>query len=245
VRFDGHFACLTYHVIGDDTSQYAIRESQLRNHLAFLKSEGYLIDDFEGLEATLALNRCIASRYVILTIDDGHESSMRAAEVLQAYGCRATFFLTRDRCLNKQHFIRELQIRELRKAGFSVGTHGTTHRKLTFMPAETCTIELSESKEWLEDVVGEPVRYMAAPGGYINGRVLRLAYKSGYVLIGTCREKINLLETTTLPGTVHRVNIRQHFSIDDLCSAVNGHVAFYTWRQIRAAALVIPKQVLR
>jgi peptidoglycan/xylan/chitin deacetylase (PgdA/CDA1 family) len=245
VRSDGHFACLTYHVIGDDTSQYAIRESQLRNHLAFLKSEGYQIDDFEGLETTLVSKRRIASRYVICTIDDGHESSLRAAEVLQAYGGRATFFLTRDRCLNKQHFIRESQIRELCKAGFSVGTHGTTHRKLTFLPAEECAAELNESKEWLEDVVGEAVRYMAAPGGYINGRVLRLAYKSGYALIGTCWEKMNSLETTTLPGTVNRVNIRQHFSIDDLCSAVSGHVAFYKWRQIRAAALAIPKQVLR
>ena len=245
MRCVNHFACLTYHVIGNDPSQYAITELQLQNHLAFLKSEGCQIDDFEGLETTLASGRPIASRYVILTIDDGHESSMRAEEVLQANGCRATFFLTRDRCLNKQHFIREAQIRELRKAGFSLGTHGTTHRKLTFMPPEACALELSESKEWLENVVGEGVRYMAAPGGYINNRVLRLAYKSGYVLIGTCREKINSLETTFLPGTVNRVNIRQHFSIGNLFEAVDGNVAFYTWRQIRAAALVIPKQVLR
>ncbi len=242
---DGHFACLTYHVIGNHDSDYAIKESQLRSHLEFLKSENYLVDDFEGLEAVVLSERPAPNRYVILTIDDGHESSMRAAELLQAYGCRATFFLTRDRCLNKSQFIREPQIRELRKAGFSVGAHGTTHRKLTFMPAEDCAVELNESKQWLEDVVGEPVHHMAAPGGYINRGVLRLAYTSGYTLIGTCREYMNSVEAMRLPGTLNRVNIRQHFSIDDVCSVVSGHLGFYTWRQLRAAALALPKQLLR
>jgi peptidoglycan/xylan/chitin deacetylase (PgdA/CDA1 family) len=113
------------------------------------------------------------------------------------------------------------------------------------MAEEACAAELSESKQWLQDVIGEEIRYMAAPGGYINARILRLAYRSGYTLIGTCRERMNSPETMKLPGTVNRVNIRQHFSLRDFCNAVQGHRGFYTWRQIRAASLAIPKQLLR
>jgi peptidoglycan/xylan/chitin deacetylase (PgdA/CDA1 family) len=237
------FACLTYHMIGEGRSQYVLNESQLHAQLSFLEAEGYVVDDFETLESRLCSKQGIPNDHVILTVDDGHESSMLAADVLQAHGCRATFFLTRDRCLRELHFIRESQIRELRRRGFSLGTHGTTHRKLTFMTEQHCMAELSESKQWLEDVLGEEVRHMAAPGGYINTSILRLAYSSGYKLIGTCSERMNSVEMMTLPGTVNRVNIRQRFSLRDFCNAVEGQVGFYTWRQMRAAALAIPKQL--
>lgn len=239
------FACLTYHMIGEGHSQYTLNESQLHAQLAYLQAEGYVIDDFETLESRLRSKRDIPKDYVVLTVDDGHESSMLAADVLQAHGCRATFFLTRDRCLRKLHFIREPQIRELRRRGFSLGAHGTTHGKLTFMEQKHCIAELSESKKWLEDVLGEEVRHMAAPGGYINTRVLRLAYSSGFKLIGTCSERMNSVKTMTLPGTVNRVNIRQYSSLRDFCNAVQGRLGFYILRQMRAAALALPKQLLR
>jgi peptidoglycan/xylan/chitin deacetylase (PgdA/CDA1 family) len=244
-RSESRFACLTYHVIAAGTGQYAIQEETLRSHLSLLTSDGYLVDDFEGLEVALASNRLMPNRYVVLTVDDGHESTMKAAEILHLYRCKATFFVTRDRCVKKAGFIRPSQIRELRKTGFSLGAHGTTHRKLTFMPLDACAVELRDSKRWLEDVLGEPVRHMAIPGGYVNRNVLRLAYDSGYTLIGTCKEQMNLTRAITLPNTVSRVNVRRHFSLDHVQRAVTGHKTFYAWRQLRAAALAIPKQLVR
>ena len=239
------FACLTYHLIGEGSGQYILSEMHLRHQLDFLNTEGYIIDDFEGLEAKLRAEAPLPNRYVVLTIDDGHESSMRVADMLQAHQFRATFFLSRDRCLGKPNFIRESHIRELRKRGFSLGTHGTTHRKLSFMHSKACAFELEESKQWLEDVLGEGVRYMSAPGGYINDRVLQLAYESGYILVGTCRERMNSSCKMRLPCTVNRVNIRRQFSHRDFCSVVGGHLVFYSWRQIRSEALSLPKQILR
>jgi peptidoglycan/xylan/chitin deacetylase (PgdA/CDA1 family) len=72
----------------------------------------------------------------------------------------------------------------LRKRGFSLGSHGTTHRALTFLPSERCLAELTESKAWLEDVIGEEVRYLAAPGGFINSRVMHdHFFRSGIVSV--------------------------------------------------------------
>ncbi len=241
---DSKFACLTYHVIGESDGQYIVSEKQLRAHLAMLRTEGYVVDGFEQLEARLRSPRGLPGHYVVLTIDDGHESAMRAADLLAEQGCQATFFLTRDRSRNEAGFIREPEIRELRRRGFSLGTHGTTHRGLTFMPEDCCVSELKASKRWLEDVIGEEVRYVAAPGGFINARILSLTHSHGYVLTATCKEWMNSPETMTLPGAVNRVNVRQQFSTQVFRSIVRSRLGFYVWRRVRAAALLVPKQLL-
>jgi peptidoglycan/xylan/chitin deacetylase (PgdA/CDA1 family) len=178
-------------------------------------------------------------------VDDGHETSLQAADLLEAHAFRATFFLTRERCLKRLGFIRAPDIRALRARGFSVGTHGTTHCALTFLPREQCVAELAESKRWLEDVIGEEVRYMAVPGGFINARVMRSACECGYTLVGTCNEWMNSPETMVLPCTVNRVNVRRHFSTGAFLRIIQGDLGFYTRRQVRALSLWIPKQLLR
>jgi peptidoglycan/xylan/chitin deacetylase (PgdA/CDA1 family) len=239
------FACLTYHVIGDRENQYAVSEKQLRDHLRFLKTEGFIVEGFEQLHARLLSDQEWPGRYAVLTLDDGHESSMRAADLLMEYECQATFFVTRNRSQGKAGFIREPQIRELRQRGFSLGTHGTTHRKLTSMPEKSCIEELEGSKQWLEHTLGEPVCSMGAPGGFINARVFKLAQRLGYVLVGTCHERMNSPRTMILPSLVNRVNVRRHFSQEHFRDIVYGSSPFYLWRQLRSAALAIPKELMR
>lgn len=239
------FACLTYHAIGDAADQYTVSEQQLGAHLSLLCAEGFVVEGFEQLEARLQLKQPFPDLYAILTLDDGDVSSLRAAEIIAAHKCTATFFLTRDRSLNKRSYIRAPEIRELRRLGFSLGTHGTTHRKLTFIPERECREELKGSKKWLEDTIGEPVAYMAAPGGYINSRVLQQARDCGYLLIGTCNEWMNSPAAMSIPGPVNRVNIRRHFSEENIRHIVEGSLGFYLWRQARSAALAIPKQIFR
>lgn len=203
-----------------------------------------MIDGLEGLELRLRSGQTLPSRYVVLTVDDGHESAMWVADLLGKYAGHASFFLIRDRSASKPGYLREKDIRELRRRGFSVGTHGTTHRKLTFLPKKRCLAELAESKRWLEDVIGEEVRYMAAPGGFVNARVMKLAFECGYTLVGTCNEWMNSPATMALPGSVNRVNVRRHFSIQAFRHIAEGHPGFYIWRQIRATALAVPKRLI-
>lgn len=237
------FACINYHAVGSGSGQYAIDEAAFRQQLAFLSSEGYAVEGFEQFEERLKCSAPIPARYVTLTVDDGHESSLWVAEMLAAHSFSATFFVTRDRCRYKSGYVREEQVRQLRHDGFSVGTHGTSHRKLTFLPLQQAAAELHESKSWLESVLGEPVNYMAAPGGYINRKLLQIAYGCGYRLVGTCSEWMNP-GVLPVPGTVNRVNIRRHFSLADFRRILEGNTGFYCWRQIRAAALALPKQFL-
>lgn len=242
---DRQFACLTYHVVGDGRSQYTVSIEQLESHLAFLKAEGFLVEDFEQLESRLRLGQEFPERYAVLTVDDGDESAVIAADLLEKHQCKSTFFVTRDRSRSRPGYIREEQIRELRRRGFSLGTHGTTHRKLTFLSKEDCVEELKGSREWLEDLLAELVSYMAFPGGYLNAYVLRTAQEQGYVLTGTCHERMNSVQAMRLPCVVNRVNVRRHFSMQDFQRILEGNRGFYLWRQIRTTTLMLPKQVVR
>lgn len=241
---DSKFACLTYHAIGNEFTQYVISEDQLRNQLEFLSQEGFVVEGFEQLEFRLCANSIFPGKYVLLTVDDGHESALGVADLLERCGCNATFFLTRDKALEKPGYLRPQEICELRRRGFSLGTHGTTHRNLTAMSEQACAAELGGSKKWLEDVTGEEVRYMAAPGGFVSHRVLRLAYGFGYRLIGTCRESVNSVSTLNLQGTLNRVNVRHHFTLADFRRIVENDFGFYLRRRIRSGLLWLPKQIL-
>ena len=241
---DSKFACLTYHTIGNEFSQYVISEDQLRHQLEFLSKEGFVVEGFEQLEFRLRANSIFPGKYVLLTVDDGHESALRVADLLESCGRNATFFLTRDRARGTPGYLRPQEICELRRRGFSLGTHGTTHRNLGTLSEQACAMELGGSKKWLEDMTGEEVRYMAAPGGFVSRRVLRLAYSFGYRLIGTCRESVNPVSTLNLPGTLNRVNVRRHFSLADFRRIVENHFGFYLRRRVRSSLLWLPKKIL-
>lgn len=181
---------------------------------------------------------------MLLTVDDGHESGLKVADLLEACGGNATFFPTRDRAMGKPGYLRPVEMRELRRRGFSLGTHGTTHQNLTAMSEQSCAKELEESKQWLEDITGEEVRYMAVPGGFVSPRVLRLAYSVGYKLIGTCKESVNPVSMLNLPGTLNRVNLRRHFTLTDFRYIVENDCGFYVRRRIRSSLLWLPKQII-
>ena len=99
------------------------------------------------------------------------------------------------------------------------------------------------SKQWLEGVIYEEVRCMAAPGGFINPRVMKSAYECGYALAGACNEWMSSPDSMTLPSSVNHVNVRRPFSIRAFGHIVEGHSAFYPWRQVRAGGLAIPKRL--
>ncbi|HKS95392.1 MAG TPA: polysaccharide deacetylase family protein [Terriglobia bacterium] len=244
----GHpFACLAYHAVDHGLAgrRYIVAEQALRSQLRFLKSEGYVVEGFERLESRLGSSELLPQRYVVLTVDDGETSCLVAADLLEEFRANATFFVTRDRATKEPGYLRVSQIRQLRQRGFSLGTHGTTHRGLAFLPEAVCAAELRESQRWLEDVLGEAVPYMSFPGGYASRRILELAREVGYRLVGNSQERMNSSATLRFRGEVNRVAVRRNFSLRDFRRIVEGDRLFYLWRHTRRAAFALPKMILQ
>jgi peptidoglycan/xylan/chitin deacetylase (PgdA/CDA1 family) len=72
------------------------------------------------------------------------------------------------------------QLLELREAGVRIGSHGSSHADLTGLDEDACGRDLRESREILEDVLREPVPFLAYPRGRHDARVRRLAERAGF-----------------------------------------------------------------
>jgi peptidoglycan/xylan/chitin deacetylase (PgdA/CDA1 family) len=71
-------------------------------------------------------------------------------------------------------------VTELRRAGWTIGSHTRNHVSLPAESAETVTCELVGSKALIEQHLGEPVTHFAYPGGQFNGPVADAVARAGY-----------------------------------------------------------------
>lgn len=229
------FPVLIYHHLADPPrSKYQIRPSVFETQLQYLQSEGFVVEGFRECEVRLETGN-FPERYVIISFDDGSKSNLVAAELLEKYRFQATFFIIKRLCGTDPFFLNEPEAVELAQQ-FSVGSHGLTHRPLSFLPLADLQVELSESKKWLEDLTGEKVHFLSVPEGYINRTVIENALNKGYRLIGQSVEWWNMPHRINKTRLVHRIAIHPHYSLREFEKVLHQHLPFYIWRRVRYEA---------
>jgi len=123
------------------------------------------------------------SRYLTISVDDGHPTDFRSANLLSHFGLKATFYIPKEN--PERAVIDENQIREISNH-FEVGGHTVHHRPLKRMDDETAFSEIKNGKDWLEDVSGKPVAAFCYPQGKFNSRTPQLIRKAGFAGARTC-----------------------------------------------------------
>jgi peptidoglycan/xylan/chitin deacetylase (PgdA/CDA1 family) len=130
-------------------------------------------------------------RHLLLTFDDGGKSAVAIGEELSRRGWNGHFFVTTAR-IGSRTFLTAAEIRALRDAGHLIGSHSHTHpdiyRDLT---PERMLVEWRQSCDILAQILGEPCRAGAVPGGDISGAVLRSAGLSGLRYLFTSEPCLN------------------------------------------------------
>lgn len=196
---------LTYHSIHSAKSFASASPELFEQHIEWLA--GYCdIVSFGGVVGALGdMDRPRPA--VAITFDDGYaDNHEHALPILQKYGVSATFFLTTGLIDREPEVIahyQELQmasadevaamswsqVKEMREAGMEMGGHTRTHPNLTQVPPATALLELSESKQILEERLQEPVSYTAYPFGRpkhdFTTTTMDLARQSGYQAAAT------------------------------------------------------------
>lgn len=76
--------------------------------------------------------------------------------------------------------LRAAQVSDLHGAGFAIGFHGANHEPLSLLAPDELEAELSESREPLEALIGQPPRLISYPHGQVNGRVVEAARAHGF-----------------------------------------------------------------
>lgn len=109
---------------------------------------------------------------VALTFDAawGSDKTTKIVDILKEAGVSGTFFLVGfwiEQNADKVKYIDE--------AGLDIGTHSSTHPKMSTLSEAKMTEELSSSMKLITDITGKPVKYFRPPFGDYSDTVLTVA----------------------------------------------------------------------
>jgi len=132
-----------------------------------------------GPESQLFGRTLIAGRdqaEIALTYDDGPNPAATPGllEVLARHNARATFFVIGGHARRYPDLVRAVHA-----GGHLLGNHTMTHPWLAWQPGRVIREELSGCSKLIEDLIGEPVRYMRPPHGARRPAVMRIARAMG------------------------------------------------------------------
>lgn len=133
------------------------------NQNGWLQTDDYSITDY----TPTSFNRSLLS----LTFDDGHEDNVaNALPVLNQYGftstqCFATSFIENNPSQATSNVMAFFQ------SGHEICSHSVTHPMLTSKAPADLTYELDHSQQYLQSIIGAPVKNFASPYGDYNANV--------------------------------------------------------------------------
>jgi len=118
-----------------------------------------------------------------ISVDDGHFTDFKSAELLARYGLKATFYIPARN--PEREVMSEGQVREI-AANFEVGSHTFNHRPLNHASNEEARAEITNGKKWLEDVTGKEAVAFCYPQGKFNPVTVKLVQQAGFRGARTC-----------------------------------------------------------
>jgi len=145
---------------------------------------------------------------IAITFDDGYQSTLSvAAPLLVRLGIPFHVFATRSYCLSgNTRYLTESDLRELASLpNVVIGAHGATHAPLAQMSADDLQRELSESRDWLQQILQRPVESMSYPHGSFTPAIADAAQKHGYRY--ACSSKVGTYHSASQRLSIPRIDI--------------------------------------
>jgi peptidoglycan/xylan/chitin deacetylase (PgdA/CDA1 family) len=165
-------------------------EKQIRH----LKMNGYRVISPQELIEFLDYRKPIPKKAVMISIDDGYRSAYTMAyPILRKYGFTATLFVYIDYVGISRKAITWEQLKELKRAGFTIGSHSVAHSDLT-KPLENETPgkylarlnkEIYRSKKIIDKKLNQDTIIFSYPFGRQNKKVASMVKQAGYKIAVT------------------------------------------------------------
>ena len=118
------------------------------------------------------------------------------------------------------------QVRDLAHNGIEIGSHTASHPIMTRISIEQVRTELSESKKWIEEEIGQAVEYFAYPNGQssdLNEQIITEVQNAGYKLAFTLINGTNPYnQINRSPYTLKRIFLSYRDSFPRFAARVNG-----------------------
>jgi peptidoglycan-N-acetylglucosamine deacetylase len=114
---------------------------------------------------------------VTVSVDDGHPSDLRAADLLSMLDYSATFYVP---ARNAERAVMGIPGVQRLAESFELGAHTFNHVALPALDNETARREVNDGKAWLEDAISMPVKSFCYPRGKFNRRTVDLVVHAGF-----------------------------------------------------------------
>lgn len=199
---------LTYHRVltaPPEGSKFNIYVSveELEQQIKTLKRRGFEFLTFKDIA-----NGVRAKKPVVLTFDDGYRDNYEnLLPLLQKYEAKAVIFALADRSIRNNYWdmgsgepeaplMDDSQLIACHESGYvEVASHGLSHQHLPQLSDEQAREEVFQSKQRLEELIGDEVVSFAYPYGDYGDREARLVGDAGYPFgVGTVNGPLRIAD---------------------------------------------------
>jgi peptidoglycan/xylan/chitin deacetylase (PgdA/CDA1 family) len=230
---------LMYHGIGTPASEGEVRYTVTEEAFAAQV-------DLLGGRAALSYPELLEGRSrpgsVVLTFDDGEQSVLtHALPFLRSRGITATIFVTTG-WIGREGYLDADGLRRLSGEGWTIGSHGVTHRFLSDLSAIELQEEVVRSRETLARILGDPPDHLSLPGGRINPGVVEAVRRAGYRSLATSEIGVNPPVVDRF--AVRRMMVLRPWDLPVFYRIVDGDARIYLQLQARQGLLDWTKRAL-
>lgn len=211
---------LCYHSIYNDDWFYSVKMSELKKQIEFLKKKGYQFITLDDIYKHVIGAKPIISPSVAITFDDGY------SDVLNTFGLfekekitPAIFLISNTDCINRKQLssnkrlLNEAEIKIIQKHGWEIGSHSSTHSKLTEINSKELSFEIADSKKILERKLQTKIKYFAYPFGAYNNNILKEIQLAGYKMAITLDDA--KIQSGTNVFTIPRIGVNNTHTISE------------------------------
>jgi peptidoglycan/xylan/chitin deacetylase (PgdA/CDA1 family) len=189
-----------YHEIvqGQPKEIHAVSADQFALQMQWLAEAGYQTASLEDwLAACAGARPPLPHKSVVITFDDGYlDNYSHALPILREHNFQATIFLVsglmehtsrwREPEFSQAPLMSWAQARAMTTQGITFGSHTVNHPDLTAVDLPTVRQELTESKQQIEQALGQPVVTFAYPMSRYNRQVRAVVPECGYQAACIC-----------------------------------------------------------
>ena len=180
-KFTKTVPILLYHRVGPETDALTVSVQRFQEDMEFLSQAGYNPLSLAEVKQHMLTATPLPDKPLLITFDDGYlDNYTNAFPILQQYGMKASFYIITG-FVGQPERMTAAQIREMAAAGMDFGSHTVSHRPLAELTLAEASNELQNSKQALEQIMGQLVAFAAYPCGSYNQDVLDIAKAAGYV----------------------------------------------------------------
>jgi peptidoglycan/xylan/chitin deacetylase (PgdA/CDA1 family) len=209
---DTHITVLCYHNTADDGWRFSTPIREFKKQIGYLKNNYSFITANE-LEKFLRGKIRLKNKSVLLTFDDGYKGLLDVKKYLKEKNIKPVVFVLSDfenanvNEIGTDHgkFLTLPDIKQLKEAGWTIGSHGATHAKLTTLGKLEVEQEILASKKKLEIVLGSRIVLFSFPKGFYNNQIINMVKKAQYSLAFSMDQ--DLITSNTDKLTIPRVGV--------------------------------------